>query len=129
MADDRERLLAAAISQIEKDHGKGAIMRLGSRDILVPVSVIPSGCLSIDAALGVGGLPSGRVIEIYGQESGGKTTMTLHVIAEAQKLGGQAAFIDADHALVPHFARILGVAVHNMLHSPLHTRHNGDDKK
>src|SRR6266550_4480707 len=90
MADDREKLLAAAISQIEKDHGKGAIMRLGSRDVLVPVSVIPSGCLSIDAALGVGGFPRGRVIEIYGPESGGKTTMTLHVIAEAQKLGVQA---------------------------------------
>src|SRR5438046_9213907 len=99
MADDRERLLAAAISQIEKDHGKGAIMRLGSRDILVPVSVIPSGCLSIDAALGVGGFPRGRVIEIYGPESGGKTTMTLHVVAEAQKLGGQAAFIDAEHEI------------------------------
>jgi len=115
MADDRERLLAAAISQIEKDHGKGAIMRLGSRDVLVPVSVIPSGCLSIDAALGVGGFPRGRVIEIYGPESGGKTTMTLHVIAEAQKLGGQAAFIDAEHALDPVYARKLGVDVDNLL--------------
>jgi len=108
-------LLAAAITQIEKDHGKGAIMRLGSRDILVPVSVIPSGCLSIDAALGVGGFPRGRVIEIYGPESGGKTTMTLHVIAEAQKLGGQAAFIDAEHALDPVYARKLGVDVDNLL--------------
>ncbi len=115
MADDREKLLAAAISQIEKDHGKGAIMRLGSRDVLVPVSVIPSGCLSIDAALGVGGFPRGRVIEIYGPESGGKTTMTLHVIAEAQKLGGQAAFIDAEHALDPVYARKLGVDVDNLL--------------
>jgi len=115
MADDRERLLAAAISQIEKDHGKGAIMRLGSKDVLVPVSVIPSGCLSIDAALGVGGFPRGRVIEIYGPESGGKTTMTLHVIAEAQKLGGQAAFIDAEHALDPVYARKLGVDVDNLL--------------
>src|SRR5437660_7256876 len=115
MADDRERLLAAAISQIEKDHGKGAIMRLGSRDILVPVSVIPSGCLSIEAARGVGGFPRGRVIEIYGPESGGKTTMTLHVIAEAQKLGGQAAFIDAEHALDPVYARKLGVDVDNLL--------------
>ena len=95
MTDEKEKLLAAAISQIEKDHGKGAIMRLGSRDILVPVSVIPSGCLSIDAALGVGGFPRGRVIEIYGPESGGKTTMTLHVIAEAQKLG-----VDVDNLLV-----------------------------
>jgi len=115
MADDRERLLAAAISQIEKDHGKGAIMRLGSKDVLVPVSVIPSGCLSIDAALGVGGFPRGRVIEIYGPESGGKTTLTLHAIAEAQKLGGQAAFIDAEHALDPVYARKLGVDVDNLL--------------
>src|SRR5271169_4537636 len=115
MADDKAKLLEAAISQIEKDHGKGAIMRLGSRDVLVPVSVIPSGCLSIDAALGVGGFPRGRVIEIYGPESGGKTTMTLHVIAEAQKLGGQAAFIDAEHALDPVYARKLGVDVDNLL--------------
>jgi recombination protein RecA len=115
MTDEKEKLLAAAISQIEKDHGKGAIMRLGSRDILVPVSVIPSGCLSIDAALGVGGFPRGRVIEIYGPESGGKTTMTLHVIAEAQRLGGQAAFIDAEHALDPVYARKLGVDVDNLL--------------
>src|SRR5712671_5165765 len=115
MTDEKEKLLAAAISQIEKDHGKGAIMRLGSRDILVPVSVIPSGCLSIDAALGVGGFPRGRVIEIYGPESGGKTTMTLQVIAEAQKLGGQAAFIDAEHALDPTYARKLGVDVDNLL--------------
>ncbi len=115
MAEEKEKLLAAAISQIEKDHGKGAIMRLGSRDVLVPVSVIPSGCLSIDAALGVGGFPRGRVIEIYGPESGGKTTMTLHVIAEAQKLGGQAAFIDAEHALDPVYARKLGVDVDNLL--------------
>jgi len=115
MTEEKDRLLAAAISQIEKDHGKGAIMRLGSRDILVPVSVIPSGCLSIDAALGVGGFPRGRVIEIYGPESGGKTTMTLHVIAEAQKLGGQAAFIDAEHALDPVYARKLGVDVDNLL--------------
>jgi recombination protein RecA len=115
MSEEKDRLLAAAISQIEKDHGKGAIMRLGSRDVLVPVSVIPSGCLSIDAALGVGGFPRGRVIEIYGPESGGKTTMTLHVIAEAQKLGGQAAFIDAEHALDPVYARKLGVDVDNLL--------------
>src|SRR6266581_846892 len=115
MTDEKERLLAAAISQIEKDHGKGAIMRLGSRDILVPVSVIPSGCLSIDAALGVGGFPRGRVIEVFGPESGGKTTMTLHIIAEAQKLGGQAAFIDAEHALDPAYARKLGVDIDNLL--------------
>jgi recombination protein RecA len=115
MAEDRAKLLEAAIAQIEKSYGKGSIMRLGSRDVLVPVSVIPSGCLSIDAALGVGGFPRGRVIEIYGPESGGKTTMTLHVIAEAQKLGGQAAFIDAEHALDPTYARKLGVDVDNLL--------------
>ena len=115
MADDRSKLLEAAIAQIEKSHGKGAIIRLGSRDVLVPVSVIPSGCLSLDAALGVGGFPRGRVIEVYGPESGGKTTLTLQVIAEAQKLGGQAAFIDAEHALDPVYARKLGVDVDNLL--------------
>jgi recombination protein RecA len=115
MADEKTKLLEAAISQIEKSYGKGSIMRLGSKDVLVPVSVIPTGCLSIDAALGVGGFPRGRVIEIYGPESGGKTTLTLQVIAEAQKLGGQAAFIDAEHALDPVYARKLGVDVDNLL--------------
>ena len=115
MTDEKAKLLEAAISQIEKSYGKGSIMRLGSKDVLVPVNVIPSGCLSIDAALGVGGFPRGRVIEIYGPESGGKTTMTLHIIAEAQKLGGQAAFIDAEHALDPTYARKLGVDVDNLL--------------
>jgi recombination protein RecA len=115
MADERAKLLEAAIAQIEKSYGKGSIMRLGSKDVLVPVSVIPSGCLSLDSALGVGGFPRGRVIEIYGPESGGKTTLTLHVIAEAQKLGGQAAFIDAEHALDPVYARKLGVDVDNLL--------------
>jgi recombination protein RecA len=115
MADERAKLLEAAIAQIEKSYGKGSIMRLGSKDVLVPVNVIPSGCLSLDAALGVGGFPRGRVIEIYGPESGGKTTMTLHIIAEAQKLGGQAAFIDAEHALDPSYARKLGVDVDNLL--------------
>jgi recombination protein RecA len=115
MADEKTKMLDAAIAQIEKSFGKGSIMRLGSRDVLVPVSVIPTGCLSLDAALGVGGFPRGRVIEVYGPESGGKTTMTLHVIAEAQKLGGQAAFIDAEHALDPVYARKLGVDVDNLL--------------
>ena len=95
MADEKATNLANAISQIEKQYGKGSIVRLGSREVLVPVSVIPTGSLSLDAALGVGGFPRGRVIEIFGPESGGKTTMSLHVIAEAQKMGGQAAFIDA----------------------------------
>jgi recombination protein RecA len=115
MSDEKMKNLETAISVIEKSYGKGSIMRLGSKDILVPVNVIPSGCLSIDAALGVGGFPRGRVIEIYGPESGGKTTLTLQIIAEAQKLGGQAAFIDAEHALDPSYARKLGVDVDNLL--------------
>src|ERR1700757_4590637 len=115
MSDEKMKNLETAISVIEKSYGKGSIMRLGSKDVLVPVNVIPSGCLSIDAALGVGGFPRGRVIEIYGPESGGKTTMTLHIIAEAQKLGGQAAFIDAEHALDASYARKLGVDVDNLL--------------
>jgi recombination protein RecA len=115
VADDRSKILESAIAQIEKQYGKGAIMRLGNRDVLVPVSVIPSGSISLDAALGVGGFPRGRVVEIFGPESGGKTTMTLHVIAQAQKMGGQAAFIDAEHALDPAYARKLGVDIDNLL--------------
>ena len=115
MSEDKAKLIEAAIAQIEKDYGKGSIMRLGNRDVLVPVSVIPTGCLSLDLALGVGGFPRGRVIEVYGPESGGKTTLTLQVIAEAQKLGGIAAFIDAEHALDPIYARKLGVDVDNLL--------------
>src|SRR6202051_1736508 len=115
MTEEKAKLLEAAISQIEKSYGKGSIMRLGSKDILVPVNVIPSGCLSIDAALGMGGRPRGRVIEIYGPESGGKTTMTLHVIAEAQRLGGLGAFIDGEHALDPICRRQHGVDGGNLL--------------
>src|SRR5690348_15872402 len=115
MTDERGKMLDAAVAQIEKQYGKGSIMRLGNKDVLVPVSVIPIGSISIDAALGVGGLPRGRVIEIYGPESGGKTTLTLHVIAEAQKMGGIAAFIVAEHALDPSYARKLGVDVDNLL--------------
>ena len=115
MNDEKTKNLDLAISQIEKQYGKGSIMRLGNKDVLVPVNVIPSGSISIDAALGVGGFPRGRVIEVYGPESGGKTTLTLHIIAEAQKLGGQAAFIDAEHALDPVYARKLGVDVDNLL--------------
>jgi len=115
MNDEKTRNLDLAISQIEKQYGKGSIMRLGNRDVLVPVSVIPTGSISIDAALGVGGFPRGRVIEVYGPESGGKTTLTLQVIAEAQRMGGQAAFIDAEHALDPVYARKLGVDVDNLL--------------
>ena len=115
MNDERSKNLDLAISQIEKQYGKGSIVRLGNRDVLVPVSVIPTGSISIDAALGVGGFPRGRVIEVYGPESGGKTTLTLQVIAEAQRMGGQAAFIDAEHALDPAYARKLGVDVDNLL--------------
>ncbi|MGB6544042.1 MAG: recombinase RecA [Candidatus Acidiferrales bacterium] len=115
MTDEKTKILESAIAQIEKQYGKGSIMRLGNRDVLVPVSVISTGSISLDAALGVGGLPRGRVVEIYGPESGGKTTLTLHVIAEAQKSGGQAAFIDAEHALDPAYARKLGVDVDNLL--------------
>jgi recombination protein RecA len=115
MTDEKTKILESAIAQIEKQYGKGSIMRLGNRDVLVPVSVISTGSISLDAALGVGGLPRGRVVEIYGPESGGKTTLTLHVIAEAQKMGGQAAFIDAEHALDPAYARKLGVDVDNLL--------------
>ena len=115
MSDEKAKSVELAISQIEKQFGKGSIMRLGSRDVLVPVQVIPSGSLSLDVALGVGGLPRGRVVEVFGPEAGGKTTLALHVVAEAQKTGGQAAFIDAEHALDPNYARKLGVDVDNLL--------------
>src|SRR5947209_9497537 len=115
MTDEKTKVLESAIAQIEKQYGKGSIVRLGSRDVLVPVSVIPTGALSLDTALGVGGFPRGRVVEVYGPESGAKTTLALHVIAEAQKTGGQAAFIDAEHALEPSYARKLGVDVDNLL--------------
>jgi len=115
--NDRERThsLDHALGEIEKAHGKGAILRLGSRDSIVPVSVIPTGSIAVDAALGVGGLPRGRLIEIYGPESSGKTTMALSTLAQAQKLGGMAAFIDAEHAMDPLYARNLGVDVDNLL--------------
>ena len=115
MADERGKAIELAFAQIEKQFGKGSIMRLGSKEAIVPIAVISTGSISFDAALGVGGFPRGRVIEVYGPESGGKTTLTLHVIAEAQKLGGQAAFIDAEHALDPSYARKLGVDVDNLL--------------
>ncbi|MFQ5723685.1 MAG: recombinase RecA [Terriglobia bacterium] len=115
MGDDRKRQLDVAISQIEKEYGKGSIMRLGSRDVLVPVAVIPTGALSLDAALGVGGMPRGRVVEMFGPEAGGKTTLALHVVAEAQKRGGMAAYVDAEHALDAAYAGHLGVDVENLL--------------
>src|SRR3954452_9384783 len=112
---DRMRALDVTLSQIEKQFGKGSILRLGSKDAIVPVSVISTGSISVDAALGVGGFPRGRINEIYGPESSGKTTIALQVIAEAQKKGGMAAFIDVEHALDPIYARRLGVDVDNLL--------------
>jgi recombination protein RecA len=112
---ERSRALELALSQIEKQFGKGSILRLGSKDAIVPVSVISTGSISLDAALGVGGLPRGRVNEIFGPESSGKTTIALQVVAEAQKAGGIAAFIDVEHALDPAYARKLGVDVDNLL--------------
>jgi recombination protein RecA len=115
--DDRERsrALDLTLSQIEKQFGKGSILRLGAKDAIVPVSVIPTGSISLDAALGVGGLPRGRISEIFGPESSGKTTIALQVIAEAQKKGGMAAFIDVEHALDPLYSQKLGVDVDNLL--------------
>src|SRR5512138_2933751 len=115
MADERTKAIDLAFSQIEKQFGKGSIMRLGSKEAVVPISVIPTGAISFDAALGVGGFPRGRVVEIFGPESSGKTTIALQVIAEAQKTGGMAAFIDVEHALDPGYARKLGVDVDNLL--------------
>jgi recombination protein RecA len=115
MGDERSKALDLAFSQIEKQFGKGSIMRLGSKEAVVPISVIPTGAISFDAALGVGGFPRGRVVEIFGPESSGKTTIALQVIAEAQKTGGMAAFVDAEHALDPAYAKKLGVDVDNLL--------------
>jgi recombination protein RecA len=115
MADERGKAIELAVSQIEKQFGKGSIMRLGSKEAIVPISVIPTGSISFDAALGVGGFPRGRVVEVFGPESSGKTTITLQVIAEAQKIGGMAAFVDAEHALDPGYAKKLGVDVDNLL--------------
>ncbi len=115
MDDNKSKALAAALSQIEKQFGKGSIMRLGENDAARDIQVVSTGSLGLDIALGVGGLPRGRVIEIYGPESSGKTTLTLQVIAEMQKLGGTAAFIDAEHALDPVYAEKLGVKVSDLL--------------
>jgi recombination protein RecA len=114
MADDKRKALALAVAQIEKSCGKGSIMRLGT-DSKVRVESIPTGAINLDAAIGVGGIPRGRVTEIYGPESSGKTTLCLHVVANAQKLGGVAAFIDAEHALDTEYAKKLGVDVENLL--------------
>ena len=111
---DKQKALEAAMGQIERHFGKGSIMKLGD-EAIVKVEAIPTGSLSLDIALGIGGLPKGRVIEVYGPESSGKTTLTLHVIAEAQKKGGICAFVDAEHALDPAYARKLGVDVDELL--------------
>ena len=111
---DKKAALDTALAQIEKQFGKGAIMRLGDQTANLNLSVIPTGCLELDMALGIFGLPRGRIIEIYGPESSGKTTVALHAIAEAQRLGGAAAFIDAEHALDPIYAKALGVDIDNL---------------
>src|ERR671918_1917798 len=118
MAEDRGEKIKAidlALSQIEKQFGKGSIMRLGSKEAIVPIAVISTGSISFDAALGVGGFPRGRVVEIFGPESSGKTTVALQVIAEAQKAGGMAAFVDAEHALDPIYAKKLGVDIDELI--------------
>jgi recombination protein RecA len=118
MADEkteRGRAIDLALIQIEKQFGKGSVMRLGSRETVASIGIIPTGSLAFDAALGVGGMPRGRVVEIFGPESSGKTTLALHVIAEAQKTGGMAAFVDAEHALDAPYARKLGVDIDNLL--------------
>src|SRR5690349_9007573 len=112
---DKSKALDAALSQIERNFGKGSIMRLGKNVKSLDIATIPSGSLGLDIALGVGGLPRGRVVEIYGPESSGKTTLALHCVAEAQKKGGICAFVDAEHALDPVYARKLGVKVDDLL--------------
>ena len=111
---EKKKALEAALSQIEKQFGKGSIMKLGETTVM-DVEAIPTGSLSLDIALGIGGIPRGRIVEVYGPESSGKTTLTLHMIAEAQKLGGEAAFIDAEHALDPVYAKHLGVDIDNLI--------------
>jgi recombination protein RecA len=115
MEDNRKKALAAALGQIEKQFGKGSVMRLGDASAAMDFDVIPTGSLALDVALGVGGLPRGRVVEIYGPEASGKTTLTLEVIAQCQKMGGTAAFVDAEHALDPTYAEKLGVKVDDLL--------------
>ena len=115
MSDDRQKALQTAISLIDKEFGKGSIMRLGDEGALVDIETIPTGSLLLDRALGIGGVPRGRIVEIFGPESSGKTTLTLHIIAEAQRRGGLCAFIDAEHALDPKYAGQLGVDTDNLL--------------
>ena len=121
---DKNKAIDLAISQIERQHGKGAIMRFSSEDIL-PVEVIPTGSLALDIALGVGGVPRGRIVEIFGHESSGKTTLALHIIAEAQKMGGTAAFVDVEHAIDPMYAKRIGVNMEHLLISQPDTGEQG----
>ena len=123
-ASDKKKALETAMAQIERAYGKGSIMRLGENAGVV-VDAIPTGSLSLDIALGIGGVPKGRIIEIYGPESSGKTTLALHIVAEAQKRGGEVAFIDAEHALDPSYARALGVDIDSMLISQPDTGEQG----
>jgi len=111
----REKAIDAALSQIEKQFGKGAVMKMGQKEAAVKVPAIPTGSIAFDAALGIGGFPRGRVVEVFGPEATGKTTLGIHVIAEAQKQGGQAAFIDAEHAMDPNYAASIGVDIDNLL--------------
>ena len=115
MDDNKSKALATALAQIEKQFGKGSIMRMGEGSVVADIPVVSTGSLGLDIALGIGGLPRGRVVEIYGPESSGKTTLTLQVIAQMQKLGGTAAFIDAEHALDPGYAQKLGVNLDELL--------------
>ena len=124
-ADDKDKALSTALTQIERSYGKGAIMRMGAEGAKVQIEAIPTGAVNLDAAIGIGGVPRGRISEIYGPESSGKTTICLHVIANAQKLGGIAAFIDAEHALDVGYARKLGVDVDNLLVSQPDTGEQG----
>jgi recombination protein RecA len=122
---ERDKALELAVSQIEKQYGKGAIMRMGISGALLPIATIPTGALELDYALGVGGIPRGRVVEIFGPESSGKTTLALHIIAEAQKRGGAAAFVDAEHALDANYAKTLGVNIDDLLISQPDTGEQG----
>src|SRR5215217_9374670 len=112
---ERQRNLSATLGQLEKQFGKGTVLRLGSKDAILPVSSISSGAVSLDYAMGVGGFPRGRICEIFGPESSGKTTIALQVIAEAQKAGGMAAFVDVEHAMDAQYAQKLGVELDNLL--------------
>ena len=120
--DDKLKALDAALTQIEKAYGKGSVMKLGDNGTNMNVETIPTGALSLDIALGLGGIPKGRVVEIYGPESSGKTTVALHIIAEVQKRGGIAGFIDAEHALDPVYAKKIGVDIDNLY---IHSRITG----